>query len=350
MTKARGATRCSPLKDAQRSSSHSARLFGAFSLTLLASVGYVALVRFGGVSPSLAIGMSQGGQGGPLPRGLGEVSFTSLKNVPAVSWQGVAWEVVSLPAELRPFLNVDLFPDPPAPVASWAFDRLLRLRGPGLAIGVHLDRQVLQRGKDEPPPAPCNPGQLAWVAGTLRGGPCPAVLLHNCAEAAWAAGQRSSRAELVLAEEAAAREEDSVSASQDVGVGIVLDWLATSDVVADYLFISFDRQRHVPGDPIAFMRAQPGRDLFLASGAPDELFGARYRMCFGGEQPPMLPQGLNRPELSLAYIGGRTHAVVRVLQRIRAVLEALDRPTALHSKLDCTGPALLWVANLTLTG
>lgn len=36
----------------------------------------------------------------------------------------------------------------------------------------------------------------------------------------------------------------------------------------------------------------------------------------------MLPQGLNRPELSLAYIGGRTHAVVRVLQRIRAVLES----------------------------
>lgn len=45
-------------------------------------------------------------------------------------------------------------------------------------------------------------------------------------------------------------------------------------------------------------------------------------MCFGGEQPPMLPRGLNRPELSLAYIGGRTHAVVHVLQRIRAVLES----------------------------
>lgn len=31
-------------------------------------------------------------------------------------------------------------------------------------------------------------------------------------------------------------------------------------------------------------------------------------------------------------------------------LAALDRTSVLHSKLDCTGPALLWVVNLTFAG
>lgn len=199
--------------------------------------------RLGGLPHTLGIDMIWGGGlGATSPRGLQEVSFSSLRNVPAVSWQGVAWEVVGLPPKLRPFFNMDLFPEQAAPAQSWTFDRLLRLRGPGLAVGVHLDRQVLQRGEQEGPLAPCNPSQLAWVAGTLLGGTCPAVLLHNCAADAWAAGQRSTRAELVPVSAPQPHQdgEQIVSVSQDVGVGAVLDWLAASDVVTDYLFVSFD--------------------------------------------------------------------------------------------------------------